>query len=413
LKLKNKVLTSGSELTNQQRVLYIVLLGAAMGLIPFSIDPILPSFPHIAEFYGVDNNVVQWTITGLSIGLALGQLIAGPLSDSLGRRRPMLAAVTLFFLAEFGCFIAPTIETFIALRILLGIGAAGATVIGLAIIRDLYAGQAMIKFMGRVYIIQGIAPVVGPMIGSQMLQFMNFKQILLIFVGFGVLIFLGMYFTLVETLHSGNRRAKGFDGMLGRFKHVMKDRIYVGILIFSAMEYTALFTYLNTAPFLFQNAFNLSPSSFGIFFAINSLSSAVGVQLGAFATKFIRPQWVVLIVISMSTCIAATIAAFGFAGAPFWLVETGYIAMMLFFGAAITPMNGLALAQHGDEAGTAASLIGIVNFLMPAIATVVYNQLSTSNSSQIGLTMMACYLIAFLSLMFITRPSSVPNLAKS
>ena len=155
-KLKNRVLRSGDELSNQQRVLYIVLLGAAMGLIPFSIDPLIPSFPHIADFYRVSNDVVQYTITGLTAGLAIGHVVAGPLSDALGRRKPMLISVALFFVAEFGCFIAPNMETFLALRVLLGIGASGATVIGFAIIRDLYVGQSMIKFMGRVYLIQGL-----------------------------------------------------------------------------------------------------------------------------------------------------------------------------------------------------------------------------------------------------------------
>ena len=411
-KLKNRVLRSGDELSNQQRVLYIVLLGAAMGLIPFSIDPLIPSFPHIADFYRVSNDVVQYTITGLTAGLAIGHVVAGPLSDALGRRKPMLISVALFFVAEFGCFIAPNMETFLALRVLLGIGASGATVIGFAIIRDLYVGQSMIKFMGRVYLIQGLAPILGPLAGSQLLAFLDWKQIFLVFSVYGALVFSGLYFSLIETLHSSDRRDKGFDGMAGRFGAVLRDRIYVGLLIFSVLQMVGLFTYLNTFSYLFQDSFGLSPETFGLWFAFNSAMSWVGVQAGAWLSKFIAPQYVVILAVGLVLTAASGLIFGGLNGAPFLFVEGCFALFMFSFASTITPLNSVAMAQHGEEAGTAAALLGALNFAMPSLATVFYNSLDTSTSTDAGTMILCCYTLGLASIWFISRPRSMPVLEK-
>ena len=411
-KLQHRVLRSGDELSSQQRVLYILLIGAAMGLVPFSIDPLIPSFPHIAEFYKVSNSVVQYTITGLTAGLALGHVVAGPLSDALGRRKPMLISVALFFIAEFGCFLAPNIESFLALRVLLGIGASGATVIGFAIIRDLYVGQSMIKFMGRVYLIQGLAPILGPLVGSQLLAFMDWKQIFLVFTIYGALVFTGLYFSLIETLHSNDRRAKGFDGMAGRFRAVLRDRIYVGLLIFSVLQMVGLFTYLNTFSFLFQDSFGLSASTFGLWFAFNSAMSWVGVQAGAWLSKHIAPHYVVIGAACLALLAAAGLVLAGITGLPFGFVEACFALFMFSFASTITPLNSVALAQHGEEAGTAAALLGALNFAMPALATVLYNLLDTTTSTDAGIMMFTCYALGLVSIFVISRPRSMPVLEK-
>lgn len=413
ISVKHRVIRSGDELSRSQRVGYIVLLGLAMGLIPFAIDPVLPSFPRIGEFYNVDNAVVQWTLTGLSIGLALGQLFVGPLSDSLGRRRPMLISVAVFALAEIGCYLAPNFETFLALRVLVGIGASGASVIGFAVMRDLYAGQSLINFMGRVFLIQGLTPIIGPFAGSQLLAIMGWKDVILTFGLFGLLLLIGLYLMLIETLHTEDRRDNAFDGMAGRFRAVLRDRIYVGLLIMSFLQHVGLFTYLNTFTFITQGAYGISAMGFGLFMTLNSLASWAGVQAGAWLSRKVPPQWALVASIGVVLAATLTLLIAGVFHAPFAVIEIGFGLYMFAFASTITPLNGLALNKHGEEAGTAASLLGMMNFIMPAVATVIYNQLRTDSSFDAGLMMTLLYLAGLASVMFISKPKSMAALSKN
>jgi DHA1 family bicyclomycin/chloramphenicol resistance-like MFS transporter len=412
-KLKHRVIRSGDELTRGQRIGYILLLGLAMGLIPFAIDPVLPSFPLIGDHYQVDNAVVQWTLTGLSIGLALGQVFVGPLSDSLGRRRPMLISVALFALAELACYFAPNFETFLFLRVLVGIGASGASVIGFAVMRDLYAGESLIHFMGRVFLIQGAFPIIGPFVGSQLLNIMGWKDIFFVFGLFGLILLVGLYLMLIETLHGDDRRSKGFEGMAGRFRAVLRDRIYLGLLLMSLLQHTGLFTYLNTFTFITQTGYGLTALDFGLLMTFNSIASWAGAQVGAWLSRKITAQWALISSIGLVLVATISLIISGITHAPLIFVGVGFGLYMFAFGATIAPLNGLALNKHGEEAGTAASLLGLMNFLMPAVATVLYNQLRTDSSLDAGVMMTTLYVAGLASVLFISRPKSIATIAKN
>ena len=152
------VIESGDQLSRPMLLTYILLLAAGTSLIPLTIDPFLPVFPEIAEFYGVPNAAVQFTLTGVLVGFATGQIIAGPLSDAFGRRRPLLLALAIYLLAAMALFFAPNIESFAVLRILMGIGAAASNVIAQAIVRDLFSGLPMMQMLARVYLLQSLVP---------------------------------------------------------------------------------------------------------------------------------------------------------------------------------------------------------------------------------------------------------------
>jgi DHA1 family bicyclomycin/chloramphenicol resistance-like MFS transporter len=384
-----------------------------MGLIPFAIDPVLPSFPLIGDHYQVDNAVVQWTLTGLSIGLALGQVFVGPLSDSLGRRRPMLISVALFALAELACYFAPNFETFLFLRVLVGIGASGASVIGFAVMRDLYAGESLIHFMGRVFLIQGAFPIIGPFVGSQLLNIMGWKDIFFVFGLFGLILLVGLYLMLIETLHGDDRRSKGFEGMAGRFRAVLRDRIYLGLLLMSLLQHTGLFTYLNTFTFITQTGYGLTALDFGLLMTFNSIASWAGAQVGAWLSRKITAQWALISSIGLVLVATISLIISGITHAPLIFVGVGFGLYMFAFGATIAPLNGLALNKHGEEAGTAASLLGLMNFLMPAVATVLYNQLRTDSSLDAGVMMTTLYVAGLASVLFISRPKSIATIAKN
>jgi DHA1 family bicyclomycin/chloramphenicol resistance-like MFS transporter len=406
------VLQSSSVITQRQRITFILLLGGLMTLMPFTIDPYLPSFPNIAKYFSASQATIQFTLTGVTLGFALGQILAGPLSDALGRRRPLLAANLLFALGAVGSFLAPNVELFFAARVLMALGASAATVVAAAVIRDLYVGLPMVKMLSRVYLIQGAAPILGPILGSQLLRFVSWQQLFLIFGVFSALILVLAARYLVETLHFDDRRSSGFAGMVGRFRAVLRDRIYVGLVAYAVLQTVALFCYLNVVSYLFQDGYGLSAADFGFLFAINSACSFVGLQVVARLSRTIAPQWLLVFAASFASLSGLGLVAVAYWHLPIWVAATCFALFIFNFGASFTPISAISLAQHGSEAGTAASLMGVLNFVITSLVSPLFGFISVTDAGGVGWVIAGCYGLALASLFFIVRPRTVPAMAK-
>lgn len=406
-----RVIDSGDQLSKKLLLGYILVLAAASSLMPFTIDPFLPSFPAIATTFGVPNGTLQFTMTGVTLGFALGQLFAGPLSDAFGRRRPMLIAMSVYVISAILLFFAPSIEIFFVLRVTMAAGAAASNVIGQAIIRDLFAGMSMMKMLARVYLIGSLAPVVGPIVGSQLVAFMPWQQVFLVFALVVLVILLIAHRVLIETLPIARRRSHTPAGLLRGYRSVFRDRVYVGLLIFGGMQLAGLFLYLNTSPFLFQNTFGLSAANFGWLFAVNSLISWAGVQVGARLPKIFPAQW---LIVGYATLGLSVGIAMMLTHGSNWLVAALLFGIQLLaFGSTLTSIQTLALLNHGSEAGTAASLLGVSNFTVTTLISPIFALISTLGTNQIGLMLTVLYAIGLSSLLFIVQPWRVPDLRKS
>ena len=405
------VIESGDQLSRRLLLTYILLLAAGTSLIPLTIDPFLPVFPEIAEFYGVPNASVQFTLTGVLVGFAVGQILAGPLSDAFGRRRPLLIALSIYLVAAMALFLAPNIETFAILRILMGVGAAASNVIAQAIVRDLFSGLPMMQMLARVYLLQSLVPVFAPILGSQLAEFLHWQQLFLVFGFFVLLVLLAANRFLVETLPPARRRSQTALGLARGYRAVLRDRIFVGLMIFGALQLLALFTYLNTVPFLFQDSYGISQTEFGLFFAFNALVSWAGVQIGARLPKIFPAQWLLAAYALIGALVG--VGLFLTAGMGIWITEALFAIQLLCFGATITSHQTLALLNHGSEAGTAASLLGVSSFLFVSAMSPVIASLDTQSTGGIGLLVGLGYGGALLALMLIVRPWLVPDLRTS
>jgi len=407
-RIRGRVIDSGDQLSKKMLLSYIVILALSMSLVPYSIDPFLPAFPDIATYFGVPNGTVQASLTGVTVGLALGQLIIGPLSDAFGRRPLILLATTGFSLSAILAFFAPNFETFLVLRFTMGFFAAGADVVSRAIARDLYRGQRMQAMLAKVFLIQSLSPIIGPLVGAQVTQAGNWQAVFLIFGFGGIALALFASGLLVETLPIAKRRNSTPLGLARGYLAVLKDRVYIGLLIFGAFHISALFVYLNNVPFLFQDGFGLSPGDFGFWIAANSLASYIGVQIGAYAAKHIKGQWLLAIYSSVGVLIGAGL--FLTAGSGLVVAEAFFMLQLFIFGAGITTIPTIALYNHGSEAGTAASLLGVVNFATVSLVSIAYGFMNTQDTQDIGLLIGLLFLVSLTSLMFITRPWKVPDL---
>jgi DHA1 family bicyclomycin/chloramphenicol resistance-like MFS transporter len=320
--------------------------------------------------------------------------------------------VGLFSLASFLLYLAPSIEIFVLLRFAQGLTSAAAAVIAQAIIRDLFVGDAMLKMLGRVWLISGLAPIFSPLIAGQLLLVGDWRIIGLALGLLGTLILIVAAKSLVETLHIDNRRAKGFEGVNRRFIAVFKDRIILGLLLIGMAQTLAAFSYLNNISFLYQDTFGLDPVGFSMLFSLSAVSWFTGIQAGAKLGRLITPQWTIFVALALALGAGIGLYFAGITGADLWVVVALVSVFVFTFGFASTPIQTIALQGHGTEAGTAASVLGVVNSLTAAVGAPLYPLVGSATSANLGAIIILAHLLAIAFFFLVLRPKSVPALVK-
>ena len=254
-----------------RRLWLAILLGSFAAIAPLSTDMYLPSLPALAEDLQSSTSVAQLTLTANLLGLGLGQLWLGTMSDQRGRRIPLIISLTVYCLSSFLCTIAPSIELLIIFRFIQGISGAGGMVISRAIVRDLYSGSELTKFFALLMLINGAGPILAPVIGGQLLQFTSWRGIFIVLGILGMLMIVGAVFSIRETLSPENRIAGGLKNTLLTLRSLLRDRIFMGYVFTQGFVIAAMFAYISGSPFVIQNIYGASPQMFSFIFAINGL----------------------------------------------------------------------------------------------------------------------------------------------
>ncbi|BDZ51677.1 Bcr/CflA family drug resistance efflux transporter [Frondihabitans sucicola] len=404
------VVHPGDSLTRRQRLVYVVVLGALTALGPATIDLYLPAFPSLEGDFGVSTGVIQLTLTATTIGFALGQLLVGPWSDKVGRRVPLIVASTVHVCASVGAATAPSIEILGLFRVLQGMGAAAGGVVAMALVRDLFGGKPLVKMLSRLALVNGLAPILAPVIGSQLLRFTSWRGIFVFLAAYGIFVVLAAVFFIVETLPRERRAASGHSTLGQRYRVLFGDRIFVGVAVIGAMVFSGLFAYLSSSSFLFQQVYGMSAQQYGLLFAVNSLGIVIGVQVSSRLAQRYGPQWILAGSTSVMICAAAVIVLLD----TLQLGLVGVLVPLWFFiascGFSFPQVQVLALANHGKEAGTAASLLGALNFGLAGLISPVVGFIGVSTAAPMGAVMICTTAVAILSLWLLVRPKSVPAL---
>lgn len=400
---------AGDALTRRQKLVYIVILGMLTALGPFTVDLYLPAFPVVERDLHTTATLVTLTLTATTMGFALGQLVVGPFSDKVGRRLPLILATAVHVLASIGAAASTDITMLGVFRVLQGIGAAGGGVVAMAMVRDLFSGYPLVRMFSRMALVNGMAPILAPLIGSQLLGIMPWPGIFWFLTGYGALVLIAALFLIVETLPAEQRNNSGTT-VLHRYRILLTDHIFVGTLIIGGLNFGGLFTYLSASPFLFQNVYGFTPQLYGVLFGANSVGIMIGVQLSSRILRRTGPQWVIAWAACVQVLMAAMIVLadqlhWGLWGTivPLWfyILATGFM---------FPCVQVLALAKHGAQAGTAASLLGAVTFGSAGIVSPIVGGLGVSRSTPMGAVMAVCLALALASLWLIVRPRSVPPL---
>ncbi|GAB3119343.1 Bcr/CflA family efflux MFS transporter [Glaciibacter psychrotolerans] len=403
----------GDALSRGQRLVYILVLGALTALGPLTVDLYLPAFPALESDLGVSAAAIQLTLTGTMLGFGFGQLVVGPWSDKVGRRLPLLLATVFHVLACVGAALAQDVEWLGLFRVLQGFAAAAGGVVAMAMVRDLFGGKPLVKMLSRLALINGLAPVLAPVIGSQLLLVTNWRGIFWVLAAYGTFVIVAVSVWIVETLPASERN-KSVSRTLGqRYKAVLSDRVFVGVAIVGAMTFTGLFAYLSASPFVFQGIYGFSPQQFGVLFAVNSVGVVFGVQASAWLMhrKNVGPQWI-LVGSTLTMAAAATvIAVLDLAGVGLWGTLVPLWIFVAACGFCFPCTQVLALSAHGHEAGTAASLLGAANFGIAGLISPLVGVLGVGSVFPMGAMMVATSVVSITVLWVIVRPRTVPALS--
>lgn len=385
----------------------VLVLGALVALGPLTIDMYLPALPSIVDDLSSTSTAVQLTLTGTLIGLALGQLVVGPLSDAFGRRRPLLAGVALHVLASLLCVVAPSVGVLGALRVLQGAGAAAASVTAMAVVGDLYTGRAAATAFSRLMLVLGVAPVLAPTLGSQLLRATSWRGV---FVALAVLgaAFAGIAaVALQETLPPEHRAGSGLRATLGAYRSLLRDRVYVGLTLVAGLAMAALFAYVSGSPFVLQQQFGLDAQQFGLVFAAGAVALIGATQLNVrLLRRFETAQLLTGATVAALAAALVLLATAATGAGGLWGVLLPLWTVMASVGLALPNTPALAFARHPGASGTAAALLGATQFGVAAVLAPVVGLLG-NDSVAMATVIAGATATALAVLLVVVRPRTL------
>ncbi|MCR8643240.1 Bcr/CflA family multidrug efflux MFS transporter [Paenibacillus sp. N1-5-1-14] len=390
-------------LPRSKRLWFALILGALSAFAPLSIDMYLPSLPTLSSDLGTTTSLAQLSLTACLLGLALGQLIVGPLSDKFGRRKPLLISLVIYAVASLLCAFGSSIYLLIGLRFIEGATGAAGIVISRAMVRDMYEGSEMTKFFSLLMLVNGLAPILAPIVGGMLLKYVSWHGVFVVLALIGVVMFLAVLFGLPESLPTNKRSSGGLTGTLRTFGRLLKDRSFIGYALTQGFITAAMFGYISGSPFVLQDIFGVSPQMFSVIFAINGIGIIIASQVaGRLAGKVSETKLLVS---------GLLIAATGGISLFFTLLlDAGIIAVLipLFLivasvGIVGTASFALAMQNQGHSAGSASALLGLFPYVFGAIAAPLVGLGGNMASMPMGIVIAACEVGALLIYFFMVR----------
>lgn len=373
-----------------------------------SIDMYLPALPRLSERFDAGESAVALTLTACLAGLALGQLLAGPLSDMLGRRRPLVVGLVVYVLASVACALAPTVELLTAARLVQGLAGAAGVVIARAVARDLYSGPGLARFFSMLMLVNGLAPILAPVIGSQLMRVVPWQGVFLALAGYGVLVLLAARFGLPETLPPPLRRVGGLRSTRADLAELLVDRGFVGHALASGMVFAAMFCYIAGSPFVLQQVYRLSPQQFGLVFGANALGLVALGQLNGLLVRRVPPHRLLLAGLLLAAAGAVGLLVAVHAGLGLTLVLAGMFAVVSSAGLVIP--NATALALTGlppSTAGSGSALLGVLQFSFGAAVAPLVGVAGTGSAWPMAVLMSALATTGLLVYGLLARPRTV------
>lgn len=386
-----------NKISGTKRLQLALLLGSLALLGPFTIDMYLPSFPTIVKDYGTNPSLVQISLTTCLLGLGFGQLIIGPMSDVLGRRKPLLVFLIFYFIASVICSLAPTIYLFISGRFIQGFAAAGGLVISRAIVRDLYSGKELTKFFALLMLVNNLGPIIAPIAGGGILMFTSWNGVFIALACIGILLFITVAWKLEETLPMENRTPSNFSQIVKNFRTLLSDRKFTGYALTQGFIIAGIFAYVSGTPFVYQNIYRVSPQTFSLLFGMNGIALIIGSQLVGRFTDFISEKAFLKIGLVVSNVSGIVLLITLLLKAPLIAVVIPIFFLVSSIGIIATTSFALAMETQGHMAGSASALLGVLPFILGSISAPLVGVAGEYSAIPMGIIIFSASFMAFLS----------------
>ncbi|MFD7735169.1 multidrug effflux MFS transporter [Kitasatospora phosalacinea] len=383
----------------------VITLGSLVALGPFTTDLYLPALPDLTADLHSTAPAAQLTLTGSLLGMVFGQLLFGPLSDRLGRRRPMLAGLAVYTAASLLCAFAASMPVLVAGRVVQGAAGSAALVIARAVVRDRLEGVAMIRFLATMGLISGLAPIVAPVAGAQLLHVTDWRGTFVVLALLGAALTAACAVGVHETLPPERRHSGGPGSTVRAIGGLLRDRLFLGYLLTGTFAFGALFAYVGGSSVVLQEVYRITPQTYSLVFAVNSIALLAVTQLnGRFLVQRHSERTLLLAglgtaaVAGAAVVLCTTVWDTGLAGV--WPALTLLMGSM---GVILPNANGRALTMAPHAAGSASALLGTGTYLCGAVVAPLSSLGGHPSATALGAVVLGCALLALAAYLPLCR----------
>jgi MFS transporter, DHA1 family, multidrug resistance protein len=374
-----------------------VILGALTAVGPLAIDMYLPALPTIAREFGVRVASVQASLAAYFVGIAIGQAFYGPLSDAVGRKPALSFGLVVFIVASIGCAWAEDVVMLNSFRFLQALGGCAPIVIPRAVVRDYFDQVGSIRMLSVLMLVFGLGPILAPLIGGQLLVNFGWRSVFWLLAAYAIVWLIVVTVFLPESLPVARRRPQAIRVVFDVYARLLRDRTYIGYVLSGALIFAGLLAYISGSPFIFIELFDVPPERYGLFFGVNALGIVSASQINRWLATRVDARRIVGVMLSVAM-IASLVLLFdaysglgGFAG----------ILVPLFFyiachGFVLPNTTALAMAPHGQVAGSASALLGTIQFVLGSITGTLVGAFANGTAVPLAAVIAGCGVTAFV-----------------
>ena len=383
-------------LKRNSKLFLVLFLGTLSAFGPFVTDLYLPALPTMTSFFNASTSTIQLTLTGSMVGLALGQLLIGPISDKYGRKNPLIISLVIYLISTLAIIIFPNVYAMITLRFIQGISSAGSVVISRAISTDLYHGRDLATFFALLMAVNGLAPILSPILGSLLLQLTDWRGIFVTLAVIGIIL-LAVSFKFHESLESSKRLNLPITKTYYTIILVAKNKLFFALVIIQGFALAAMFAYIAASPFILQTHYNLTPLMYSLCFGLNGFAIVLGSKsAGNFKEKnSIKLGISVMLAVSIYLAIVLTLTL------PFLFIEAGFFLLLLGLGFILPAGSAIAMSLERERAGSASAFFGFVPFFLGGVVSPLVGIGNIFHSSAIAI--MICSAISFITFKLVEK----------
>ena len=390
--------------TGSRGALLFVVLGVLMAIGPFSIDTYLPAFPSISRQLHASPSAVQLTLTACLLGIAVGQLVIGPLSDRWGRRPPLIVGMAGFAVASALCGLAPNIWLLVAARAAQGITGSAGIVIANAVVGDMHRGRGAARYFSRLWLIGGMAPVVAPLVGGAVLHFTTWRVVFVLLAAGGALLTVAAAIAVPETNPPERRAGGSLAHSFRLLGSLVRRRVFMGYVLTGGFAFGALFAYLSGSSFVYQDVLGVSATVFAVIFGINSAGQLLASQVNGHLVRSHEPRRLLWLGLVLCLSAGATLLVVALTGTTAFLAfAIPLFVLVAGLGFAIPNVPALALAQAPRHAGSAAALLGVTQFAIGAAVAPLVGLAGSTTALPMAVVVTAGLSIAVLCMALLAR----------